>query len=125
VLALNKSQLRLYQTIQSVAQEQMAIVDSPDFTNEEISQAHYWIEHQNTPVPACVLFTSLNEHISNLDAANQIINSKANYELLNAQIKNIRDQGLTDVMNSTDVYSLKQTAADCMNQIKNIVEQYY
>ena len=119
-LCLNDTKLRLYQTIQIVANKQIASIEIPNFTDAEIQSASDWLQNQSLPVPACVSYLSLVKSITNVQSADYIVNSKTYYNDLINQAKTLQTQGQTAVMDSTDTYSAKIVAGNYMAQIKNI-----
>lgn len=119
-ICLNDTKIRLYQTIQIVANKQISLLSTPIFTNDEIQQASDWLQNQSLPVPACVSYLALSQSMSNVQAAQYIVDSKTYYDGLINQIKTLQTDGQTSVMAATDTYSAKTTATSYMDQIKNI-----
>lgn len=117
---LNDTKVRLYQAIQITANEQIELLAKPNFTDTQIQQANDWLQNQSQPVPACVSYLALLQSMTNVQAAQYIVDSKTNYDNLINQIKALQNQGQTAVMNTTNTYDAKVTANNYQEQIKNI-----
>jgi hypothetical protein len=117
---LNKTIVRLYQALDITATKQILIVETPQFTTEEINEANLWLQNQSLPIPSCVTYLSLKDNISTQIAAETIVNSTTVYDQKIQQIKNLAKEGQLQVTNGTDTYSVKLVAQNFMDQIKSI-----
>lgn len=120
IIFLNSTKVRLYQFLEITALDQIAIIEKPPFTDQEIIDSQAWLEDQSLPVPACVLYISLSESITNQAAAEKIVNSNTVHNNLINQIKALTKQGQTEVMNATDSFEAKSIANNYSEQIKSI-----
>jgi len=118
---LQKTQLRLYQNINIVAAETIAIKEKPPFSDADIQDATVWYQDQALTCPGCVLFLSIKDNITQQQAAENIINSKTLYQAFIDQVNIIKAQGQNDLMNQTELVAAKINAQSTMDQIKNLL----
>lgn len=120
VILFNATRVRLYDSLITIANRQITIIEKPYYTDEDIALATAWLNDQTLPVPACVTYTALNFSLTNQEAAQKIVDSKSTYDALIQQIRTLQAEGQAAVLAATDTYSAKIAGTDYMDQIKNV-----
>lgn len=118
---LQETQLRLYQSINTVAVNTIAAKEKPPFSDTDIQEVTIWYQDQGLPCPGCVLFLSVKDNISQQQAAQNIINYKTTYQAFVDQVDGIKIQGQNELMIQTDLLAAKNSATTTMDQIKNLL----
>lgn len=116
----NAVKINLYNQLQGKVDKAILVKEKPVFGDSEIQQANDWLQNMSTPVPTCVVFLSLSLNVSNQVAAENIANSKINYESYINQINAIKTNAQGQILNSTDIFDAKNIATLAIAEIKNV-----
>lgn len=118
---LQTAQLRLYQSLITVANNTIAAKEKPPFTETDVQEATLWLQDQTLPCPGCVLFLSVRDGITTQEAAQYVIDSQTIYQTFIDQVNSIKVNGQNELMNATDIFSCKNIAQTSMDQMKNLL----
>lgn len=116
----NAIKINLYNKLQGKVDKAIIAKEKPVFSDSEIQQANDWLQNMSSQVPTCVIFLSLNLNISNQLAADNIANSKINYERYINQINAIKTNAQAQVLSSQNVYDAKNIATLAIAEIKSV-----
>lgn len=118
---LNNVKINLYEKLNSKTEKVIVLKEKPSFSDLEIQQAYNWLQNQQSIPPACVQFLALSKNISNLLAAQQIVDSSTQYENFVNQINTTKLTAQQNLMSATDIYSAKNIATLAIAEIKNLL----
>lgn len=111
---------RWYLKVPDEANKKLSTLQLEKFSPEELSVVQAWVQDPVNPPPTPVVFVSIRDGLSNIDAANYILQSQAGYDdiisRMNAIVSNFQQQILVSDMREGKIL-IKET----LNQINNFV----